>query len=161
MALVSFQCYRIGAGKIRFSLTETGFLAKCFVPITFWCLCAKEKRIFLWNCAYRHTLVTKSGQVTPPPKKFAMLQQLQFLSNHYETFRISDIMRPSIATKRISWIFDFGDLRSGQFCDLSILRQWEKYQIPHLRIRSGDFIIKWVLLSYGHDPCPNCCRWPS
>ena len=31
----------------------------------------------------------RSGQVTPPPKKFVILQQLQFLSNQYETFRIS------------------------------------------------------------------------
>ena len=31
--------------EIRFSFTETGFPAKCFVPITFWCLCAKERHI--------------------------------------------------------------------------------------------------------------------
>ena len=28
--------------------------------------------------------------------------------------------------KRISRNFDIGDLRSGQFCDLSIISQWEK-----------------------------------
>ena len=30
----------------------------------------------------------QSDQVTLPPKRFVMLQQLQFLSNHYETFGI-------------------------------------------------------------------------
>ena len=29
-------------------------------------------------------------------------------------------MRSSVPTKRISWIFDIGDLRSGHFCDLPI-----------------------------------------
>ena len=29
-------------------------------------------------------------------------------------------------TKRISWIFDIGDLRSGHFCDLPIISQWAK-----------------------------------
>ena len=32
-------------------------------------------------------------------------------------------------TKRISWIFDIGDLRSGQFCDLPIISQWAKKQL--------------------------------
>ena len=29
-----------------------------------------------------------------------------------------------------------------------MIRQWEKTQIPHLRNRSGNFIIKWFLLGY-------------
>ena len=57
-------------------------------------------------------------------------------------------MRPSIATKGIYRIFFyFGDLRLGQFCGLPIIRQWEKNQIPPARIRSGNFIMKWVMLS--------------
>ena len=32
-------------------------------------------------------------------------------------------------TKRISWIFDIGDLRSGHFCDLPIISQWAKNQL--------------------------------
>ena len=59
-----------------------------------------------------------------------------------------DIMRPSIATKRISRNFDFGDIRSGQFCDLPIMRQWKKNQIPHLRIKFGNFIMTWYLWGY-------------
>ena len=47
-----------------------------------------------------------------------------------------------------SRIFDFGNLRSGQFCDHSIIRQRGKNQIPHLSIRSGNFIKIWVLLCY-------------
>ena len=46
VALVSLQCYRIGAGRIRFSLTETGFPAKCFIPISFWCLCMRKGKTY-------------------------------------------------------------------------------------------------------------------
>ena len=28
--------------------------------------------------------------------------------------------------------FDFGDLRSGQFCDLTMIRQWENVQMPFI-----------------------------
>ena len=47
-----------------------------------------------------------------------------------------------------SRIFDFGNLRSGQFCDHSIIRQRGKNQIPHLSSRSGNVIKIWVLLCY-------------
>ena len=33
-----------GRWETRFSPTETAFLAKCFVAIMFWCLCAKKKK---------------------------------------------------------------------------------------------------------------------
>ena len=35
-------------------------------------------------------------------------------------------------TKRISWIFDIGDLRSGHFCDLPIISQWAKNQLCYI-----------------------------
>ena len=44
--------------------------------------------------------------------------------------------------------FSIRDLRSGQFCDLPIIRQWEKNQIPHLPIRPSYFIMNWVILGY-------------
>ena len=34
-----------------------------------------------------------------------------------------NMIRSSVPTKRISWIFDIGDLRSGHFCDLPIISQ--------------------------------------
>ena len=46
-----------------------------------------------------------------------------------------------VGTKLIYWILDFGDLRTGQFCDFPIIRQWEKNQILPLRIRSGNVIM--------------------
>ena len=51
------------------------------------------------------------------------------------------------------YISDFyiGDLRSGQFCHLPTIRQWVKNEIPPLRIISGNFIMKWVILGY--------CSW--
>ena len=48
----------------------------------------------------------------------------------------------------ISRIFLTGDLRSGQLLDLPIISQREKSQITHSRIRSGNFIMKWVALGY-------------
>ena len=35
-----------------------------------------------------------------------------------------------VSTKCISRIFDICDLRSGQFHDLPIISQWEKFQLP-------------------------------
>ena len=57
-----------------------------------------------------------------------------------------DGVRAWVPTICISRIFPIGDLRSGQFCDLAIVRQWEKNQIPHLRIRPGYFIMNWDML---------------
>ena len=42
-------------------------------------------------------------------------------------------MRLSVPTKRISRIFDIGDLRSGHFCHLPIISQWAKNQLRYLR----------------------------
>ena len=39
-------------------------------------------------------------------------------------------MRVTVSTKRISRIFDICDLRSGQFHDLPIISQLEKFQLP-------------------------------
>ena len=48
------------------------------------------------------------------------------------------------------YISDFfiGYLRSGQFCDLPIIKQVAKNQFPHLRIRTSYFIMNWVMLRY-------------
>ena len=50
--------------------------------------------------------------------------------------------------KRTSWISYFGDLRSGQFCDLPIILQREKNHVPPLRIRTGNFKLNWGILEY-------------
>ena len=53
--------------------------------------------------------------------------------------------------------FHFGDLRSGQFCGLPIITQWEKNHIPALHIRPGYFITNWVML--GYNWLPTCKFW--
>ena len=45
-------------------------------------------------------------------------------------WKFRNMMRSSVPTKRISQIFDIGDLRSGHFCDLPIRSQWEKKSTP-------------------------------
>ena len=50
-----------------------------------------------------------------------VLPWLHFLSHQYETFRnFQKLIKASVPTKRISQNFDFGDLRSGQFWDLTL-----------------------------------------
>ena len=43
-----------------------------------------------------------------------------------------NMIRSSVPTKRISWIFDIGDLRSGHFRDRPIISQWAKIKLPVL-----------------------------
>ena len=43
-----------------------------------------------------------------------------------------NMIRSSVPTKRISWIFDIGDLRSGHFRDLPIISQWAKIKLSVL-----------------------------
>ena len=43
-----------------------------------------------------------------------------------------NMIRLSVPTKCISWIFDIGDLRSGHFRDLPIISQWAKIKLPVL-----------------------------
>ena len=44
--------------------------------------------------------------------------------------------------------FYFVYLRPDQFCDLPIIRQREKSRIPHTRVKSGSFIMTWVISGY-------------
>ena len=69
---------------------------------------------------------TRPGQVTLPKKSW--------LRRDY-SFKISiwnfqELIKVSAPTKCISLNFDLGDLRSGQFWDLTIIRQWENVQTP-------------------------------
>ena len=43
-----------------------------------------------------------------------------------------NMIRSSVPTKCISWIFDIDDLRSGHFRDLPIISQWAKNKLPVL-----------------------------
>ena len=45
-----------------------------------------------------------------------------------------NMIRSSVPTKCISWIFDIGDLMSGHFRDLPIISQWAKIKLPVLCI---------------------------
>ena len=42
------------------------------------------------------------------------------------------LIRASVPTKTYSRNFDFGDLRSGRFWDVAIIRQWENVQMLFL-----------------------------
>ena len=55
-----------------------------------------------------------------------------FAASHFKgSMRIfQEFIRISLPRKLISRNVDFGDLSSGQFCDLAITRQWENAQMP-------------------------------
>ena len=48
-------------------------------------------------------------------------------------------MRSIVRAICISWIFYIRDLRSGQFRDLPMLSQWEKFKLPLFRIGTFPF----------------------
>ena len=59
------------------------------------------------------------------------------------TRNFQQLIGASASTKRTSWNFDFGDLRSGQFCDLAIIRQVENVQlffIPKVREYHANYL---------------------
>ena len=71
-----------------------------------------------------------------------------------------NMIRSSVPTKFISWIFDIGDLRSSHFRDLTITSQWAKIKLPVLcfiwaymnGIASGKVFID--------NPSEIFSRWP-
>ena len=67
---------------------------------------------------------------------------------------LEDIIRSYVATICMSRIFPIGDLRTGLFLDVPILSQWEKNQIPPIRIRPGYFIMDCVK-AIVDDPAVN------
>ena len=64
------------------------------------------------------------------------------------TWNLQGVIRVSVPTKRMSRNFYFGDLRSGQFCDLHIIGNGRKSRT--LLCASGPviFIMNWVMLGY-------------
>ena len=102
---------------------------------------------------FSENIVPKSSQVRSPfqIKWPYRLKSLRYYSGY--SFGAINMKLPgyhktiSVTSKRISWIFDFSDLRSGQFCDIPIIRQWRKTK--SLIYASGPFfIMNWVLLRY-------------
>ena len=54
-------------------------------------------------------------------------------------WNLRNTMRSSVPTKRISRIFDIGDLRSGHFCDLPIISQWAKNKLRYIYFGASIF----------------------
>ena len=77
----------------------------------------------LWKFQIRVTQgqVTRSRQVTSSDKKFECSSKLHRLNECLGTF--NDWYSVTVSMKCIPQNFDMGGLRSGQFCDLSIISQ--------------------------------------
>ena len=90
------------------------------------------------NCATLKKISPRSSQVRSPGQA-----KWSYLENIYDcvvttVFKVSicnfqELIKASIPTKRLSRNFDFVDLRSGQFWDLTIISQWENIQMPFSR----------------------------
>ena len=57
-------------------------------------------------------------------------------------WNFQNMMNSSVPTKRISRIFDIGDLRSGHFCDLPIISQWAKNQLRYIYFGASMFEVE-------------------
>ena len=101
--------------------------------------------------------VTRSGQVTIPYKNFTIAPQLVFEG---KLWNFRNMIRSSVPTKCISWIFDIGDLRSGHFRDLPIISQWQK-------LNSLFYASSWAYMNgialgkvFIDTPSAIFSRWP-
>ena len=103
--------------------------------------------------------VTRSGQVTQLQNNFLIAPRLQCFRESYGTFGI--MMRSSVPTKRISWIFYIGDLRSGHFCDLPIISQWAKNQLLYLLWRKRFWVESYRIGQLWTIRVKNCITYPS
>ena len=82
--------------------------------------------------------VTRSGQVTKLQNNSHRATATIFQG---KLWNFRNMMRSSVPTKRISRIFDIGDLRSGHFCDLPIISQWAKNQLCYIYF--GASVFEW------------------
>ena len=82
--------------------------------------------------------VTRSGQVTQLQNNYHRATATMFQG---KLWNFRNMMRSSVPTKRISWIFDIGDFRSGHFCDLPIISQWAKNQLCYIYF--GASVFEW------------------
>ena len=71
-----------------------------------------------------HGQVTRSRQVASPQKNIWMF--VIATPNNRSPWNFQVLIFVLVSMKHISRNFDIGDLRSGQFCGLSIISQWEK-----------------------------------
>ena len=72
-----------------------------------------------------------------------------------------NMMRSSVPTKRISRIFDIGDLRSGHFCDLPIISQWAKNQLRYIYFGASVFEWKHRIGHLWTLRVKKCITYPS
>ena len=67
------------------------------------------------------------------------------------------LMGASVGTRRMSRNFDFIDIKSGQFCDVTTRRQWEFFQVPFvLKVRMGACYYPQDFLTLGNSWWPLC-----
>ena len=77
-------------------------------------------------------------------------------------WNFQNMMKSSVPTKRISWIFYIGDLRSGHFCDLPIISRWaKKLTLLYLLWRKRFWVEPWSIGHLWTIRVKNCISYPS
>ena len=72
-------------------------------------------------------------------------------------WNFQELTRTSFPTKHISPNFVFGDQRSGQWCDLTFIRQWENVEMPFIpKIRLWACYLSRDILILHHSRWPIC-----
>ena len=72
------------------------------------------------------------------------------------------MMKSSVPTKRISRIFDIGDLRSGHLCDFPIISQWAKKSTPlYLLSRKPIWVESYRIGQLRTIRVKICIAYPS
>ena len=128
---------RTGEGAFYFT-TQSGFSAKAvkrrgaaspflaYLSMHTFCIAPE-------SFGPRSSQIWPPGQASEPTSKYDCAVHTVFKRL---TWNFQEFISASVGTKCISRNFDFGELRSGQFCDL---KQWEG---------SGKMLMKWEIKMY-------------
>ena len=78
------------------------------------------------------------------------------------TWNFQVLTGASVATKRISWKSAFGDLRSGQFCDLTMIRHRQNVLMPFIpKVRVGAYLLYQACLDDPYELSAPAGQWRS
>ena len=109
---------------------------------------------------------TRSSQVRLPDQvKWPCLKKYLGFSRDYSfwdiNINVQELIRAAVPTTLISRNFDFGDLRSGQFCDFTIIRQWEMFICRFFpKVRVGTCYLSQDIATLGPSRWPACSFEP-
>ena len=101
---------------------DCGKTVSCSPPFLAYLFIHSFRPLLKISAQYHRRSGHRSGQVTLPPKIFLIAPWIQFVRYQYETFRKTYGHQ---CLQYVFFEFCFGDLRSGQFCDITVIKHCE------------------------------------